>query len=335
MFSALLALLAGCTCREGTPPKPVDPAATDPVPTVPAPSSESSWDTAASRDTAIVDGLTWEQITPGAYISCGRVSDGTMRCWGADACQSTWPSKLMQVSQISVAQLGGCALRPDGSLKCWCCDADFQGICTDMPTSTGFTRVEVGGEEACAQDAAGVLTCWGYPPVVDQPPPGPVLDYAVELNYAAAILPDGSIYYWGEGNLWGDDHPPAGVVFTDISLGRRFACGLDDLGAGHCWGDTGFLAPYPPAPAGTFAQVSAYGSVSCFVDLAGTVSCVNSDWDPDIWQTSWVDNIPALPFAQISVGEWVTCGVTTSGEGYCWGGSWHDIAAMAIPKLGP
>jgi hypothetical protein len=208
----------------------------------------------------------------------------------------------------------------------------MESVCTDAPTVPGYTRVEVGAETACAQDASGILTCWGYPPVVGTPPAGSVLDYAIEANYNSAILPDGSLYNWGEGNLWGDDRPPEGVVFTDISVGRRHACGLDDQGNAHCWGDTINLTPFPPAPAGTYAQVATFNTVSCFIDLGGLVTCQSGIWE-ESFQTEWIDQIPALPFAQISLGEWIGCGVTTTGEAYCWGGDPSDLPWLDVPEL--
>jgi hypothetical protein len=280
--------------------------------------------------------LYWIEADTGGGWSCGLVSDGTVRCWGTGTC-SDKPRKTEVFTDIAVGEDTMCAIRADGTVGCWCCDAvwdgDMQPICQDVPAGT-FQRVEVAGTRACAQDLAGVLTCWGGPAFDrwNEQPAGPVSDYAMDANYDAAVLPDGTIVAWGTGNPWRED-PPADVFFTHVSTGTFHACGLDVDGTPLCWGDAAGgpeLTPFPDPPAGVFAQIPGRKDVTCVIDALGTSTCWWGGLPPD-W---WVVPLPAgVQFAQIGLSGGNACGVSLTGEAYCWGSS--DGAWLDVPSLEP
>ena len=80
---------------------------------------------------------------------------------------------------------------------------------------------------------------------------------------------------------------PGNIGFTQISTGGQADCGIDDLGSGWCWGSNG---------TGQLGDNDAVTSSTTPVNVYGNLS-----------------------FAQISAGAEHSCGVTTSGAGYCWG----------------
>lgn len=95
----------------------------------------------------------------------------------------------------------------------------------------------------------------------------------MDANYSAAVMPDGTVRWWGDATLWGaGEHPPDGVFFTKIALGRRHACGLDVNGAAHCWGEDLEQDPWPDPPAGVWAQIEGFNEATCVIDAAGTLS---------------------------------------------------------------
>ncbi len=44
---------------------------------------------------------------------------------------------------------------------------------------------------------------------------------------------------------------------------------------------------------------------------------------------------PAVPFLQVGLGEWDGCGVTLTGEAYCWGGDPNEEPYLDVPLLNP
>ncbi|MBA2639025.1 MAG: hypothetical protein H0U77_03310 [Nocardioidaceae bacterium] len=332
----IILLLACREPAEQTENGPGDDPTVTTDPTLPVPEAV---DTAYGVDSAAETGdtgpeppLFWTYVDTDSIHSCGLVSDGSVRCWGIDECTNNTPRPWEQLTQISLGIGQGCGLRPDGTLLCWNCDHFDEEVRRETPPGV-FLRVEVGAGAACAQDAAGILTCWGVDFVVGTPPPGPVLDFALDANATAAVLPDGSIIAWGDAALWGDDSPPVGVVFSNISMGRRHACGLDTTGLAWCWGDSQNLSPFPPAPPGVWAQIETFNDASCVIDDLGTVSC----WYgyPSVSFSLWESQRPAVPFAQLGLGEWDGCGVTLTGEAYCWGGDPSVETWLDVPDLNP
>jgi alpha-tubulin suppressor-like RCC1 family protein len=297
-------------------------------------SADDTSETGRPPDTPPVS-LTWQTVDVGIFMSCGIASDGTVRCWGVDdVCIDQAPHPPEVLSQLSVGGTAGCGLRPDGSLRCWCCTGvgSYPEICDEAPAGT-FSRVEVGAFTACAQDAAGILHCWGADAAMGIPPVDPVGDFAMEAEYSVAVRLDGTVVKWGNENWGAGEKPPQDVVFVDISAGRRHACGLDVDGVVHCWGQDTFEEPWPPPPPGSFAQIETFNSATCVIDAFGTATCW---WGADLVALEiWTQQMPALPFAQIGLGEWDGCGVTTAGEAYCWGGDPQEEPWLDVPGLNP
>jgi alpha-tubulin suppressor-like RCC1 family protein len=151
------------------------------------------------------------------------------------------------------------------------------------------------------------------------------------------------------------------LTFRDISVGsgfEDFACGVTDSGTGYCWGDNAYgelgdssLAPRATAPsriAGglTFASIMAgVGSgVACGVTTNGDGYCWGSSSHghlgdsgrvvPQQCDSSLCSPIPFLvaghlKFRTIGVGNVFACGLTQSGQGYCWGRNTANFGGQA------
>ena len=133
----------------------------------------------------------------------------------------------------------------------------------------------------------------------------------------------------------------AGLTFASVSAGHFHNCGVTTGAAAYCWGfgragrlGNGLTVDQatPVAVSGglTFASVSAGSNHTCGVTTGGSAYC----WG---WggageggklgagaierQLTPVAVLGGLTFAAVSTGFRHTCGVTTSGAAYCWGGS--------------
>jgi len=143
------------------------------------------------------------QIASGESHTCALLTDGTVRCWGAndagqlgfgalDVCTKYgYPcarapgavARLEGVAQIAAGGLHTCARMIDGTVQCWGSDADGE---------LGFTAKETcNGSEA--------------EPCSTRAKPVPGLDHVVE-----------------------------------IALGRRHSCARLDVGEVRCWGWNGY-----------------------------------------------------------------------------------------------
>jgi hypothetical protein len=280
--------------------------------------------------------LTWEQVDIGSSftMACGIVSDGTIRCWGAPACTQYAPPATVEMLQVSVGGANACGLRRDGTVQCWCCElSSYPEVCTESPPGS-FTRIELGLYHACAQDAAGYLTCWGAEELTTDVPAEPFGDFDLDANYTAAITPAGELKWWPNWTDWPQgEGPPDGVPLADISIGRRHACALSVDGTPYCWGTDLELDPWESPPPGTYQRVVTFNEGTCFIDLAGGLSCW---WGLHIQALDvWAFQLPTDPVAQVGLGEWDGCAVTLTGDAVCWGGPlWYE-PMLDPPNLNP
>jgi alpha-tubulin suppressor-like RCC1 family protein len=125
-------------------------------------------------------------------------------------------------------------------------------------------------------------------------------------------------------------------LFTKITNGVSFTCGLTVSGTAYCWGlnETGQLGnnsnlnsviPVPVSGMYTFTQISAGDYQTCGITVGGTAYCWGANYNGQLGNANTISsNIPVavsgnLSFSKISVGQFHTCGITTTGAAYCWG----------------
>lgn len=149
-----------------------------------------------------------------------------------------------------------------------------------------------------------------------------------------------------------------GLTFAAVSAGASHTCGVTTNGLAYCWGSnifgelgdgTQISRGNPVLVSGglTFAAVSAGASHTCGLTTNGVAYCWGrndfgelGDGTTLTSRTSPVLVVGGLTFAAVSAGgSRHTCGVTTSGEAYCWGdnskGQLGDATLTARPNPVP
>ena len=125
-----------------------------------------------------------------------------------------------------------------------------------------------------------------------------------------------------------------------LSAGYQSTCGVTTGGGAYCWGAnewaqlgngslTGSLIPSGVSGGLSFASVSVgsfHPTHTCGVTTSGAAYCWGADslgelgnGSPTAYSLTPVAVSGGLSFAAVSGGARFTCGVTTSGAGYCWG----------------
>jgi hypothetical protein len=212
--------------------------------------------------------------------------------------------------------------------------SSWQEAIQSVPGGHTFAAVSAGEGHACGITPAGVAYCWGS-------------DGRAGALGAGALLDN--CFPYGSLSGWGCSLTPVpvagGLIFSQISAGDEYTCGIAADGAAYCWGynefgqlGTGNTAPSasPVQVTGglTFAQISADEAITCALTTAGEAYCWgpgylgNGTTNPSL---SPVAVAGGLRFTQISAAQDHTCGLTAGGSAYCWGWSPHLATHSLVP----
>jgi alpha-tubulin suppressor-like RCC1 family protein len=287
--------------------------------------------------TPVVGGLTFRSLTAGYPYTCGLMSGGAAYCWGDNSRgqlgDGTTTNRLtptlvaggLTFTSLAVGVGGAhtCALTSGGAAYCWGYNPDGRlgdGTTTSRLTPTPvaggltFTSLALGGAHTCALTSGGAAYCWGY----------------------------NSFGQLGDGTTTSRLTPTpvaGGLTFVSIALGDWHSCGLTSGGAAYCWGDNSLGAlgdgdttsrSTPTLVAGglTFTSLALGGLHTCGLTSGGAAYC----WGYNGWGelgdgTSGTDRLTptpvagGLPFTSLAAGGFHTCGLTSGGAAYCWGGN--------------
>jgi alpha-tubulin suppressor-like RCC1 family protein len=176
-----------------------------------------------------------------------------------------------------------------------------------------FTSIVAGAFHTCALTASGEAYCWGFS--------------------MSGALGNGTT------SVRTSPTPVSGnLVFSALTAGRSHTCGLTTAGETYCWGlnsagqlgdgtTSNRLAPAQVIGGLTFVSISAGDAHTCALTASGSAYCWgNADMgrlgmgDPGaFFHASPQAVVGDLTFTAITSGEAHSCGLTSTGEAYCWG----------------
>ncbi|MAQ71925.1 MAG: hypothetical protein CL565_06995 [Alphaproteobacteria bacterium] len=287
----------------------------------------------------------WLQVSVGDGHTCGIKDDGSAWCWGSAGSgrlgnNETSGSYLNPVavedggatwSKISAGVSHSCGIQNDGTAWCWG-DNSYSRLGISSPYNQpvpvrvndgGVTWLDIsaGDRSSCGIQADGSGWCWGA-------------DNYSQIGDGATSTGHAEPYPLDDG----------GATWSSISVGEKYACGVQTNGSGWCWGTESYGSL---GNGGTESDVLASPTAlddggatwSEIVAVKANNTCGIKD-DDSAWCWGYdnfgeLGNGAAITGTQISPTEveggdsWATigsgnyhgCGIKTDGSGWCWGRS--------------
>ena len=293
--------------------------------------------------------LTFEDVQAGGDFACARTGAGQIHCWGkgpavpGHAGGSAVPVRVEGIEHaaaLSVGRRHACVIEQDGNASCWGRNIEGEGgngtsgivasvIPVPAPVSGDrrFFAIAAGFDFTCALTLDGEPWCWGSNvdgvsggstnercgdvepiPCTSTPVHVATTERFVELSagsgHVCGINENGAVFCWGsnvqgqlgsagqgrEGKIFAPRRIPAipGIdAFTTVAAGSMHTCALSDRGALFCWGSDPMAQP-------------------------GVARNPNE-------RVVFARRYPDLTFTKLSAGGAHTCGLSASGQIYCWG----------------
>lgn len=283
------------------------------------------------------------KVFSGATHTCAITQRGQAYCWGYNnhgqlgdgtRIESLSPVLVTGSKAVTEIAINGpystCATTTNGSSYCW----GYNG-------ETGY--LGNGGLDEYATQPTPVVGGLRFKKI------------SAQEDFTCGLTSRGDAYCWGSNSYGaqlgiGSDTPgtsavPLSVVgglrYTDIEVASDAACGLTANGRTYCWGldDAGSLGGADISDSDTpvlvlggirFSALSSAGGEDhiCALTARGAAYCWggNSSGQLGTGNGDDSDERGALPvagslrFSMVSVNEYTSCGLTTRGQVWCWGG---------------
>ncbi len=293
------------------------------------------------------------QVANGAQATCGLMTTGELKCWGANTNGAVGNGSTTAVtsptvidSGVTYAEVSGgvshtCGITTAGVLKCWGDNSSGQlgdGSTTQRPlptvinAGTSYSQVSAGFNYTCAITATGsILHCWGANGF------GQLGDASTTQRTSPTVIDSGTAYSFIRA---------AGATPITGTTARPHTCAITTAGVLKCWGynfmsqvgdgtttqqtspvviDTGVTYKAVGVSALQF-NGSFYGGSSCAITTAGVLKCWGgSSYREDgrgnaVLNASTPTVVDAgVSYTSLSMGTQITCGVTTAGVLKCSG----------------
>ena len=288
----------------------------------------------------------WIQVTAGKQHACVLEESGDAYCWGDAELlgngQSGFATLALEhvkapagvlFTNLSAGRAHTCALTRSATVYCWGSNnlgalgagtgaTGALPVPVSAPAGITFSAVTSGTDHSCALATTGPLYCWGQ-----APEGGGAVPTLVTL--------------------------PSGVTFTSLTAGYRRTCGLTPAGAAYCWGENTYGAigdsttqdrttpTLVHAPVGvSFVTITTGYEHTCALAASGVTYCWGHNEFGEVGDGSGSGQLtpvpvappPGVSFAAINAGGYHTCGITASGNVYCWGAESFGVTITG-PKV--
>ncbi len=236
--------------------------------------------------------IRYRSITAGSMHACDIASGGIVWCWGLNGREG---------------RLGGSTLG----------ETVQSSAPVRLPGEQRYAQISSYGATTCGVTREADAYCWG------------ANGWGLLGNGSTAAFSATPVLVSG------------GLKLRQVSVGSDFVCALTTAGRLHCWGDNGddnfgtttprySTTPVPGAQGMTFASLTAGSDYACGVTDAGAGFCwgfsglgnLGDGARPTMGNTTIATPnavVGGHAFRSLSASSYVTCGVTTAGQGLCWG----------------
>lgn len=259
----------------------------------------------------------YAEVAPGARHTCATTDKGRVVCWGFNGqgqlgretgAEDVHPPRFVltgpiQLDGVSSGTLFTCADPAGAGALCW-----GSGDPALKVTMAGVDLASVSvGVFACAVTPSGEVPCWAAPGAEPVLAPGVVgaTEVAVGMRDACAVGPELGVICWSTpgGAVTALPTTP-GTTYHGVAMGGLHGCAIGADSVARCWGRNieGQLGD------GTFS-----GTTTPRVVLQGDRPT------------------PTERFVRVSASGNISCGVTTSSRGFCWGQGYpYPVATQGI-----
>ena len=234
---------------------------------------------------AVDGGHSFTRLSNLELHTCALTAAGAAYCWGSggdgrmgdgSTGSNASPGPVSgghTFNRIAAGERHSCAI--DTANDAWCWGFRGRGVLgvggalsgietTPVAVSGGlkFTEIDTGGVNTCALTAAGAAYCWGA-------------NNNGELGSGSASVSDSGVPVAVAGSH----------TFTQITLGDRHVCALDNAGAAWCWGmgtrvgngttdlNTDFNVPTQVSGGHVFKSINASMVGTCAIDNSDRIWC--------------------------------------------------------------
>jgi alpha-tubulin suppressor-like RCC1 family protein len=276
----------------------------------------------------VVDTTNVVSVSHNGSVGCAVLSDGNVKCWGAQSLRPTFFPGLSDVASVAEGAGHSCAVGFDGSISCWGNNSfgalgDGTTVRRESPMPVpGLTNIVAASASGhtCAVRAAGTVACWGF-------------NASGQLGDGTTTNRSTPVTVSGLSNV------------VAIATGSSHSCALRGDGTVACWGfnGEGQLGPNPTPSSDSLAltpvtvdglsdivEIKAGGAHTCFLRRAGTVACVGNNrygqtgaGPSQLTHKNPVTVVGLTDVVTIAAGGNHSCALRVDGSVACWGENFY------------